>query len=63
MLCPNKITPSQPLRLVIVISSMLSLDLGVTVKTRKYFSIFAALMIYKRNKYEENNKIRHRYGG
>lgn len=32
-------------------------------KDRKYFSIFAALMIYKRNRYEENNKIRHRYGG
>lgn len=32
-------------------------------ETRKYFSIFAALMIYKRNRYEENNKIRHRYGG
>ncbi len=33
------------------------------LKTRKYFSIFAALMIYKRNRYEENNNIRHRYGG
>ena len=30
------------------------------LENRKYFSIFAALMIDKRNRYEENNNIRHR---